>query len=92
MIGNEKIFAIDTMKNRNTFVSQINRRLKLTQSLTDNIQINRITFNWLRWNLTVVAASVAFLNPFYLKRPLVGRSVVRRLETKVSRIRICADG
>lgn len=60
--------------------------------LTDYIQVYRITFNWLRRNLTVVAADVPLLNPFDLQRPFVGRPVMGCLKAKVSRVSVCADG
>lgn len=52
----------------------------LLSALTDNIQINRVTLNWLRRDLTVVAAGITLLDPLYLQRPLVGRSVMCGLE------------
>lgn len=52
----------------------------LLSALTDNIQINRVTLNWLRRDLTVVATGITLLDPLYLQRPLVGRSVMCGLE------------
>lgn len=68
------------------------RRFIKRETLTDNVQINRVALNWLRRHLTVIAAGVALLDPFYLQRPLVGRPVMCCLEAEVSRVSVCADG
>lgn len=59
--------------------------------LTDDIQINGVAFNWLRWDLTIVAAGITLLHPLDLQRPLVSRPVVSRLEAEVSRVSVSAD-
>lgn len=62
-----------------------------TDRLTDDIQINGVAFNWLRWDLTIVAAGIALLHPLDLQRPLVRRAVVGGLEAEVSRVSVSAD-
>lgn len=61
-------------------------------ALTDKVQPNRIAFNGLGRDLTVVQTSIPLLSKFDLQRPLVGLFVMRRCEPLVSRISVRSNG
>lgn len=60
--------------------------------LTNNVQINRVTPDWLGRYLALVYTGVSLLCPFDLQRPFIYVSMVRRLKSKICRIGVRANG
>lgn len=60
--------------------------------LTHNVESHKIAAHRLRWYLAFIHASVTFLRPFYLQRPVVAVLMMCRLETLIRGVRVCTNG
>lgn len=89
-IGNNNSWIVNGFKGAR---NEIKENIELAHAqLTDNVQIQRVTFNWLWRDLTIVAAGVAFLDPLDLQRPFIRRPMMCCLEAKISRVGVSAYG
>lgn len=70
------------------FSTPLDRSLSVLAIPTDHLQIDKVTLNGLRRDLTLVLSGVPFLNPFNLQRPVVGLLVMRRLKPLVGGVRV----